>query len=406
MTTSGVPHLPARSFHVDNVNRTDIQPRSRDRAPTAASSTIGGSARLAAAQLAIEHETDALGDVARLLLPRRLRRATHRPFGSTGSRGGTVTADAAMVSGAREDLAAPRVLVPATRYHRTGHGRHLLHGPRVVRPHRRCDGGSRRCGRQTTRAARCRADDQRETSQTGRLSVSRCVTLPDCDLDDAPRGIRPAAAVGVLSCQSHHDGARSTRRGCSTPSASSSRCLRDGRPFSRAAREPGVHRTRDPGPSRGPPCASGTPPTARMLSTRRCSRRGSSRARPAADQRLHGHHQRARCLSDPARTTRAGTATPPPERATHDRPPHHQHTITSVVRLRGSSPQDRSTAPASCSGSHRTRTSPTCASPSPPATASRRLPVRPAARPGQPRGRAAVHRAGNQSVTGDKPTLE
>lgn len=100
----------ARTFLVDNINRTDARPFIGTARQLVRAFEVLGSARTPA-NITLEHPTDALGDVLVYVWPGRY--GTYLPAlrSSYRTSGGTVAADATKVSGGREDLENGQTLV-------------------------------------------------------------------------------------------------------------------------------------------------------------------------------------------------------------------------------------------------------------------------------------------------------
>lgn len=112
-----------RSFYVDNINRTDVNPGVGSARQTLRTIPVGGSARSPSA-IAIEHGTSSLGDVLAYFWP-ATNTGYSPPLRQYRVSGGTVTTDATMVSGARETLTGSPVTfdIPARTL---ASGRYLL----------------------------------------------------------------------------------------------------------------------------------------------------------------------------------------------------------------------------------------------------------------------------------------
>jgi hypothetical protein len=92
-----------RSLYIDNINRTDIKPSLGTARQLLRAVPIGGSAR-SGASLAVEHSTNALGDVLVYVYPNSAVAYSPplRPYRVAG--GATTTSDSTLVSGARDAI--------------------------------------------------------------------------------------------------------------------------------------------------------------------------------------------------------------------------------------------------------------------------------------------------------------
>lgn len=113
----------ARTLYVDNIDRTDVVPVIGSGRQLLRSISIAGSAPTTGS-IAIEHSTNALGDVMAYFWPDDSR-GYSPPLRQFRTSGGAVTSDAAMVSGAHETVAGTTVTyqIPASRLFA---GLHLL----------------------------------------------------------------------------------------------------------------------------------------------------------------------------------------------------------------------------------------------------------------------------------------
>ena len=100
------PDTAVRSFHVDNIDRTDVKPAIGTNRQLLRSIDVAGSAR-SPGSIAIEHASSALGDVLGYFFPDGTggQAGYSPPMRQYRVAGGpTVTADTALVSGSKEDL--------------------------------------------------------------------------------------------------------------------------------------------------------------------------------------------------------------------------------------------------------------------------------------------------------------
>lgn len=114
-----------RSLYVDNIDRTDVRPKSGTARQLLRSLDVGGSVRTPGS-LAIEHETAALGDVIVYVYPDVENvRGYSPPLRQYRVSGPTVTPDASLVSGLREDLTGATAVFDVPR-RCLASGQHLL----------------------------------------------------------------------------------------------------------------------------------------------------------------------------------------------------------------------------------------------------------------------------------------